>query len=210
MTSMPSPKTPLLAVALLAGATLVTLAPAAMAQGQMPLRNQAQQRNNQGIAPERAPAALPGARSTGPARPSASTAGMKPNEALFDAVNRGDIGSAREALSRGADVDARNVLGLTPVQLSVDLGRNDITFLLLSMRNSGSGRSSAPPPNISRAAASPSRMAPAPVYTAPRRAAAAPSAPATPRPMATATATPGRDPGTPAPQAGFLGFSATP
>jgi len=59
---------------------------------------------------------------------------MNPNEALFDAINRGDTAAARDALSRGADPNARNVLGLTPIDEAVDLGRNDISFLLLSER----------------------------------------------------------------------------
>ena len=88
------------------------------------------------------PAAVPGAR----ARPDTvvpadrSTADLPPTEALFDAINRGDIASARDAVSRGADLDATNLLGLTPTELSVDLGRNDITFLLLSLRGGGGWR----------------------------------------------------------------------
>jgi hypothetical protein len=63
-----------------------------------------------------------------------SAAEMLPNEALFDAITRGDIASARDALNRGAQLDAHNVLGQTPTEASIDLNRNDITFLLLSMR----------------------------------------------------------------------------
>jgi ankyrin repeat protein len=59
---------------------------------------------------------------------------MRPTEALFDAINRGDISAARDALARGAEVNGRNVLGVTPVELAVDLGRKDIAFLLLSLR----------------------------------------------------------------------------
>jgi hypothetical protein len=192
----------LLGAAFLGATTLA--APAAIAQTQMPLRNQAAQRAAQGVAPERAPAALPGAtRPTAPG-PRVGTAGMRPDDVLFDAVNRGDIASAREALSRGADVDARNVLGLSPVELSIDLGRNDITFLLLSMRGSGSAGRTTPP--ASRAAAS------APVRVA-AVAAPAPRTAPVPRPVAASSATPalapGRDPGTPAPQAGFLGFGTS-
>src|SRR5271165_3374838 len=81
------------------------------------------------------PPALPGAASTGGAAPASRPAtDMEPTEALFDAINRGDIGAARDAISRGADLRGLNVLGMTPMELSVDLGRNDISFLLLSMR----------------------------------------------------------------------------
>ena len=101
---------------------------------------------------EQQPAALPGARSVpAPADRSNAALNLRPNEALFDAVNRGDIGSAREALNRGADIEARNVLGATALELSVDLGRNDITFLLLSMR--GSGTRNPPPPAAAPVAA---------------------------------------------------------
>ena len=69
---------------------------------------------------------------------------MNPTAALFDAINRGDTIAARDALSRGADPEARNVLGLTPIDESVDLGRNDISFLLLSMRTSSATMTSSP------------------------------------------------------------------
>jgi hypothetical protein len=65
---------------------------------------------------------------------------MEPTEALFDAINRGDIATARDAISRGADLHGHNVLGMTPLELSVDLGRNDISFMLLSMRAADDGR----------------------------------------------------------------------
>jgi hypothetical protein len=65
-----------------------------------------------------------------------SAAELLPNEALFDAITRGDIASARDALNRGAQLDAHNVLGQTPTEASISLDRNDITFLLLSMRGS--------------------------------------------------------------------------
>src|SRR5579883_954316 len=94
------------------------------------------------------PPALPGAESKkGDAAPaSRSSLDMEPTDALFDAINRGDIAAARESISRGADLRGRNVLGMSPLELSVDLGRNDISFMLLSMRaaDDGSNRASAP------------------------------------------------------------------
>ena len=59
---------------------------------------------------------------------------MSPNEALFDAINRGDLAAAKDAVNRGAQLDAHNVLGQTPTDAAIDLSRNDITFLLLSLR----------------------------------------------------------------------------
>ena len=49
--------------------------------------------------------------------------------------------TARDAISRGADLQGHNILGMTPLELSVDLGRNDISFMLLSMRAADDGRS---------------------------------------------------------------------
>jgi hypothetical protein len=68
------------------------------------------------------------------AAPSVTAADMTPTDTLFDAINRGDLAAARDAINRGANMGGENILGLTPLELSVDLGRNDISFLLLSMR----------------------------------------------------------------------------
>ncbi len=86
------------------------------------------------------PPAVPGATARpGTVAPADRTvADLPPTEALFDSINRGDIITARDAVARGADIDATNLLGLTPLELSVDLSRNDITFLLLSLRGGGS------------------------------------------------------------------------
>jgi hypothetical protein len=74
-----------------------------------------------------------------------SIADMQPNDALFDAINRGDLRQARDAINRGADLGARNALGMTPLDLSVDLGRNDITFVLLSFKGMDDSTHRAPP-----------------------------------------------------------------
>ncbi len=99
------------------------------------------------------PPALPGAEpaTEGVIPSDKSAADMPPTEALFDSIHRGDVVSARDALNRGADLDGHNVLGQSPLDLAIDLNRNDITFLLLSMGGgSASGReqriASAPPP----------------------------------------------------------------
>jgi hypothetical protein len=157
------------------------------------------QPQSQGGKRQAPPPALPGARTTNadPAPMDRPPSDMRPTEALFDAVNRGDIAAARDALSRGAELDAHNVLGLTPVELSVDLGRNDITFLLLSMR-SGGGAGSAQAG--ARSVASKAEPAHHPVtHAAPVRQAAKPPQPMTRQQYADV-------PGAPAPQAGFLGF----
>ncbi len=150
------------------------------------------------------PPALPGSRaSQAPAaEESRAATDLPPTEALFDAINRGDEGTARDALNRGADLNGRNVLGQTPLDLSIDLGRNKITFLLLSMRagDASGPAAQAAPPRLTRAQIVAARRAAArqarPVRVV--RVARTP-APGAPRLFA-------GDGGAPAPQSGFLGF----
>jgi hypothetical protein len=151
------------------------------------------------------PPAVPGAASNNAnVAPATTTPGeMEPNDELFDAINRGDISAARDAISRGADLGGRNVLGMTPMELSVDLGRNDISFLLLSMRGD-SGRG--PPASATTVAAKPQPAKPVRGRQAtPTVAKAAPpqqpAAPQTPRLFS-------GDGGAPNPNAGFLGFDS--
>jgi hypothetical protein len=150
------------------------------------------------------PDAIPGATARAPAAPASKGVGdLSPTDALFDAINRGDIAAARDALNRGADLNGVNVLGMTPMELSVDLSRNDISFLLLSMRGGDSGPStptggqdsslawsSAPVANTGKASSG---------KTVARKTATA--KPAAPRVVAS-------DGGTPLPSAGFLGFGS--
>ena len=150
------------------------------------------------------PPALPGARASTPAPATQAPTDLSPNDALFDAINRGDIAAARDALSRGAQLDAKNVLGLTPLELSVDLGRNDISFLLLSMRGGSAPNaqaSAAPTPAPGKVAAAPAKP-PRPAARAQAKAAEPVVAAAAPQ-RATLFA---HDGGTPVPSAGFLGF----
>ncbi|MBS4075410.1 ankyrin repeat domain-containing protein [Ameyamaea chiangmaiensis] len=87
-------------------------------------------RNAKAAAP---PSALPGAESQEEEGGHAN-ADLNPTAALFEAINRGSLNAAKEALNRGADMGARNVLGQKPIDLAIDLNRNDIIFLLLSLR----------------------------------------------------------------------------
>ena len=150
------------------------------------------------VKPESQPAALPGATGSAAAERAVPGLELKPNEALFDAVNRGDMAATRDAINRGADLNARNLLGLTAIELSVDLGRNPITFFLLSVR---AGSETLAPPPSPLAAATPKRTVTAQATPAPKPVPVA-AAQTAPRP-------PAGDPGTPAPQQGFLGFSAS-
>lgn len=135
---------------------------------------------------------------------------MQPTDALFDAINRGDTPAARDAINRGADLNGRNVLGMTPTELSVDLARNDIMFLLLSMRSPGdSGAGAGRPTPGSARMADTKAVKNQPVVsrvlaTASKSRGTEGAAPAS-RQYATAP----HDPGVPNPQAGFLGFGIT-
>ena len=185
-------------------ALTLAVAPFAVAPFAVAMAQQAAPDDSLTAAPKKpartsAPKALPGARiENADAAPlNRPPSEMKPNEALFDAINRGDLASTRDAISRGAELETKNILGLTPVDLAIDLGRNDITFLLLSMRGAA-GQSSVRASNAAPAVAGkPAAAAPKPV---PRPVSAAPVAPPQPRRVIV------NDPGTPAPQAGFLGF----
>ena len=175
---------------------------------------------------EKPPPALPGARAqqnvVAPSdRP---TNDMLPNDALFDAINRGDLPVARDAISRGADLNATNVLGLTPLELAIDLGRNDISFLLLSLRGAGGSTASRPaalgaaPQQGSAAADVPASPTPAQRRAqlladrraqreAQREARAGAAADGTPAaPAAQAPPLFAGNGGTPNPSAGFVGF----
>jgi hypothetical protein len=161
------------------------------------------------------PPALPGAasRADSVVPSTKNPTDMSPNDALFDAINRGDIAGARDALSRGAELEAHNVLGMTPMELSVDLGRNNISFLLLSLRGTGSS-SSGPPAQTAEKATKSTRGRKAAAAAAEKaevqasREAAAgnlsvqATAPRTARQFA-------NDGGAPNPNAGFLGFDST-
>jgi hypothetical protein len=135
---------------------------------------------------------------------------MPPTEALFDAINRGDIASARDSLARGADFNARNVLGLTPLDQSIDLSRNDITFLLLSLRGGAAPQVAAPskggarpvPGTASAPSAAPTKAIAA---TEPKQA-LRPVTAAAPRPVVQAQSPQNVGGGAPSPQSGFLGF----
>ena len=175
---------------------------------------------------EKAPPALPGARAEpdAAAPPGRNAPDLPPTEALFDAINRGDLPMAKDAVNRGADINGKNVLGLTPLELSVDLGRNQIAFLLLSLRgNAGYSTSSGPAP----APGAPATRAAAGAGTRAERMAtqraerqerleaareeranrtAAPAEPAAAVPQAPRLFTGGG--GAPIPQAGFLGFDS--
>jgi hypothetical protein len=154
------------------------------------------------------PDAIPGAKARAPAAPASRPIGdMAPTDALFDAINRGDITAARDSLNRGADLDAINVLGMTPMELSVDLGRNDISFLLLSMRGEDSGRGSRAVGRDAPAGQPAPKTVAAAKHPAGKPAVRGNSVATTTRPATTPKLL-ANDGGTPLPSAGFLGFDS--
>jgi ankyrin repeat protein len=149
--------------------------------------------------PDIAPPALPGAAlppvATGPvlAKPDIGD----PTAALFAAITKGDDSAAQYALGRGASLDAQDQFGETPLDLSIALNRTSITFLLLQTRNELAAQGNGPEPIgapwMLDQPSSPLAKQPA-AYKPP---------PAAPKQH---TTTPPANPGTPDPNAGFLGF----
>lgn len=154
-------------------------------------------------APRQPPAALPGLQGrarTSPAPAQRPPGEMGPNEALFDGIARGDLEAVRDAVQRGADLRARNALGLTPIDAAVDQGRPEITFYLLSVRG-GAGMASQGSPPEAEAAGRTRRVEPARRPDPPPRETRAEAGPAR------APSLPVRaDGGEPIPAIGFLGF----
>lgn len=135
----------------------------------------------------------PGAQPPGSGRLSAQA---PPTEMLFDGIAIGSMDVVRDAITRGANLNARNVLGQRPVDLAIDVGRSDMAFLLLSMMRAGQAPAAAALP------------------TQPPARAAAPAA----RRGAEAAAPPARlptarlwvnDGGAAMPELGFMGFDAS-
>jgi hypothetical protein len=148
------------------------------------------------------PPALPGATAGNGAAPANHIpTDMEPTDALFDAINRGDINAARDAISRGADLHGQNVLGMSPLELSVDLGRNDISFMLLSMRGAESQTSQSATTLPPRKASSTKQAREVRPRSPAHVAAKAPAQAQTARLFS-------GDGGAPNPSAGFLGFDS--
>jgi len=190
--------------ALLAGAAALLLLPVGPAFSQGMLGSGRTTSRSQPEAPREQPPALPGVaarRGQAPIAAETPPASMNPNDALFDGISRGDIATVRDAVARGADVNARNALGLTAVDSAVDQGRPEVMFYVLSIR--GMAGNAPPPPERSTRAARPE-----PVQRtrspSPREEARVQTATATPRLPQLWQA----NGGAPQPSIGFLGFDA--
>lgn len=55
--------------------------------------------------------------------------------ALFDAVHDNDMAAAQSSVTRGADIDARDRWGMTPVEIAIDREYFEIAHYLMSVRN---------------------------------------------------------------------------
>ena len=104
-----------------------------------------------------------------------------------------------------ADLESRNVLGLTPTDAAVDQGRNEIMFYLLSVR-SGT-RVAGPPPEEAPAAAKPGTRAAAAAGPRPAAGEIDRSVPM-PAPTVRNPRLWAGDGGAALPEIGFLGFDA--
>ena len=148
--------------------------------------------------PDIAPAGVPGAvtapLATGPNLQKPITG--DPTTALFTAIDKNDYGAAQDAVSRGANLNAQNPLGETPLDMSVALNRSTITFMLLAARNEeGDGTAPHARPCPYRASSAPARTVTI--------------SDSTPAPRPQPVPVMGDNPGTPDPAAGFLGFGPT-
>jgi len=186
---------------LLAGIAATLMLPALPVAAQGMLGSSRTTSRPQEAAPREQPPALPGVaarRGQAPIPAETSPSAMNPNDALFDGINRGDIATVRDAVARGADVNARNALGLTAVDSAVDQGRPEIMFYVLSVR--GMAGNAPPPPDSAPVRGARVRMPPpAPVRQAPVQPVNA--APRLPQLWQ-------GNGGAPQPSIGFLGFDA--
>jgi hypothetical protein len=195
---------------------LIVLAPAALlalpGQPGGPAPARAQFAGPPPAAPEAArpaPAALPGltARQAPAPIPADPNASLSPTAALFDAINRGDLAAARDAVTRGASLEERNVLGLTAIEAAVDQGRNDILFFLLSVRPSLRGPQAPPAASLTPAQRAAREREAAQAAREAARAMGAGTGPRGPAPP-TRPRLFANDGGAPRPEIGFLGFDA--
>ena len=156
--------------------------------------------------PDIAPAGLPGVGSIAPPASGPQLqkpASGDPSQELFTAINNNDYASAQDAISRGADLNAKDQFGETPLDLSIALNRNNITFLLLGTRNElatqGLGGTMGAPWTLNNTPISGTKPA---GYRSVRAVVPAEAQTrSTPHSAIQASST-----GTPDPQAGFLGF----
>jgi hypothetical protein len=158
--------------------------------------------------PDIAPPALPGGGgmnpvATGPVMQKAASG--DPTANLFAAITKGDANAAQQAVGSGANLNAQNQFGETPLDLSIALNRTNITFLLLQTRNELNAQGGGPEPmGAPWMLDSNSTPGTSNGKSHAKAGTVAVSAPAVPQPSPRIAVQAGN--GTPDPQAGFLGF----
>jgi hypothetical protein len=223
---------PVVSAAILAGAALAPRIAHAQANLPSPTAMGPVVKGNNDISPAQpSQPGLPGAsRPTSVSRGTISGDMMSPNAALFDAIDRGDLAAARDAVGRGADLGATNAVGQSPIDESVSLGRNDITFLLVTLLHAegaqitdAQGPMNAPPPTTLGLSTRDEHVAAEPVgffspppsnstVTQNRKGRRYPPLPVAAKSMVAPSAPPPSPPvygdssGAPVPASGFLGF----
>jgi hypothetical protein len=156
-------------------------------------------------ADEPPPPALPGGSAIDPdSQSQVQIDNENPTKVLFTAINHNNYAEARAAINRGARLNAQNALGETPIEMSVALNRNNITFMLLSMRAAdGSAVAAAPAPGMAASGmAAPIVSVGVHVHARMKQRASLINQPPVFRPPPVSQA-----PGVPDPAAGFLGFN---
>jgi len=66
-------------------------------------------------------------------------------QALFLAVDRNDLEQVRAAITKGADIQARDFTGTQPVDIAIDRGYFDIAHYLISVRNAAQAKQNGTP-----------------------------------------------------------------
>ena len=150
--------------------------------------------------PDFAPPALPGASipapATGPVMQKPPSG--DPTANLFAAILKGDSSAAQQAITAGANLQAQDQFGETPLDLSIALNRTSITFLLLQTRNELDAQGIGPQPMGAPWTLNQNTPLPPPDYKAAKSA---------PVPVSDAAVPKSANTGTPDPEAGFLGFA---
>lgn len=155
-------------------------------------------------APDLAPSGLPGVGGLAPLATGQNLqkpSGDDPTQELFKAINDNNYAAAQDAVSRGANLQAVDQFGESPLDLAVALNRNDITFLLLGTRNELAAQDG----NAGTVMGAPWTLDD--TSKPGKKGKGHSSNPVLPVNVTPKAYIPAGDTGTPDPQAGFLGFS---
>lgn len=107
-----------------------------------------------------------------PAQTQPPASSPESERALFEAVRANDFAAVEEIVAAGADVEAADRFGLTPIDVAVEKGYFKIAHFLLSIRNvrrdiRAEQEAASPPPSAPAPAATRPRLPPAPAAAEP-------------------------------------------